>query len=56
MYRAAPEVLGVTMVGGAAGQAAGLAATGFAFGLYLVVALALILVGIILRRTAMARA
>ncbi len=36
----------------AAGQAAGLAMTGFAFGLYLTIALMLIVTGVILRHVA----
>ena len=51
MYRPAPEVLGFSVAAGGTV----LAVTGFAFGLYLAIAAALIVVGLFVRRAAMAR-
>lgn len=51
-----PAVLAPAVAGVAAAKTGTLAFTGFAFGLYLAIAVGLIVVGLILRRLAMAKA
>lgn len=56
MYQLGGTVLAPVVAGVAAAKTTTLAFTGFAFGLYLAVAVGLLVMGFVLRRLAMARA